>query len=127
MAEDHSSQLQTVTLVEFGAGPFRFAVEASQIASVQEVLAQPTLNAASLLGVVDAVEAPRVLVVKAGAESVLVSGPVELRDVSVDAIFPLPDLVIARMGIKGAKALWVDEGSAVVVVDLCGLLEQCAF
>ena len=51
-----------------------------------------------------------------------VSEPVDLRSLSIDSIYPLPELVAQRIQIKGVRALVLDAHGAMLLLDLRGLL-----
>jgi len=124
--DDADSPLQTLALVEFRVGDCRLAVEASSVVSLLEGPSHASHSSVSrLLGLPETSEvARRVLVILAGGKqrSVQVDGPVELRDVPVNSIYPLPELILSRMAINGARALVLMETVAIVVVDLSRLL-----
>ena len=108
-----------LAVVIFNAGPFRLAVEAIQIAGMQD--SGPGESIEGILGLPAwPHEHERILLVRDGDadQPVLVGAPVELVGIPIHSISPLPGLVAARTQIKGAKAIAQMGGKVIILVDL---------
>lgn len=111
-------------VVTFIAGGYRVAVEAGQVRS--QLPANPAMAVASaeqLLGLPEC-EPPddgscRILLMKHSTEdvAVMVSGPVELLRLDIEAVYPLPALMAARNTLAGLRGLAVDAQGVVLLVD----------
>lgn len=122
MTEATNDPGRTVAVVMFSVGPYRFGVEACQIAGMADCGAGDLPpNIETLMGLPAwPHDQKRIIRVHAGGgyHSVLVGGPVDLVSLPIDSVYPLPDFVAARLAIKGGRAIaWV-EGKAAVLVDL---------
>jgi hypothetical protein len=117
--------IETLEIVSFGAGVFRFAVEARQVDALSDATPTRAVDVESLLGLPAPAPAQRRCLYSAGRE-LRVSEPLALRSLPVDRIFPLPELVARRMRIKGACAVALEPDGATLLVDLHVLLAQDA-
>lgn len=111
---------ETLAIVSFGAGAYRFAVEAQQIEALLDADAPATLAIETLLGVPQVDEAHRRCLC-VGQCRVTVSEPVDLRALPIDRLHPLPELVARRIGIAGVRALALEADDALLLVDLRAL------
>ena len=116
----------TLEVVSFMAGGHRFAVEAAQVRTqLPSGQAGDLLTAEQLLGLPDeeAQTSRRVLLMKhpAGDYSVMVSEPVELHAVGINAIYPLPTLIAARSKLAGIRGLAMGAEGVTVLVDFRAL------
>lgn len=118
--------LETLEVVSFSAGAWRFAVEAWQVEA---------LSLASPAGAVDAIEAEALLDLPARAvaprrwlrcagRELGVSEPVVLRSLPAERIFALPEIVARRIRVKGARAVALEADGATLLIDLRALLAQ---
>ena len=114
---------ETLAIVSFAAGAHRFAVEARQIDALVDDEASATTTIETLLGV-PPVDGVRRRCLRAGGWRVAVGEPVELRALPVDQLHPLPELVARRIGIDCVRALALEAGGALLLVDLRALLAE---
>lgn len=115
------AQADTLAIVSFAAGAWRFAVEAQQIAALGHELPPTLVAIESLLGLPIDQTGPR-RCLRVGEQRVGVSEPVDLRELPVDSVHPLPELVAQRIQIKGVRALAFDAHGALLLLDLRALL-----
>ena len=123
---DTTPQQQTLQVVSFIAGGYRFAVEAARVRSQLPCTQDGTaLRVEQLFGLPAGEESEnaRILVIKhAPADySMRVSEPVTLSELSLDALHPLPDLLAARCTLKGVRALSTESDGITVLIDLDGV------
>ena len=111
---------ETLAIVSFGAGAYRFAVEAQQIEALLDADAPATLAIETLLDVPLVGEAHR-RCLRVGQCRVTVSESVDLRALPIDQLHPLPELVARRIGIAGVRALALETDGALLLVDLRAL------
>ena len=114
---------ETLEIVSFGAGVFRFAVEARQVEALSDATPTRAVDVESLLGLPAPSLAQRRCLYSAGRE-LRVSEPLALRSLPVERIFPLPELVVRRMRVKGACAVALEPDGATLLIDLHALLAQ---
>ena len=114
---------ETLAIVSFSAGACRFAVEAQQVDALLDDAAPAKVAAEALLGLPPSASAHR-RCLRVGDYRVGVSEPVDLRALTVDQFYPLPELVTHRIGIGGVRALALEENGALLLVDLRALLAQ---
>ena len=117
-----SPQPDALEVVSFFAAGFRCAVEAGQVRT--QLAAQHFATAPSaeqLLGLPggETPSARRVLLMKhpAGDYPVTVSDPVELLELRIDAIYPLPPLIAARTTLRGLRGLALGAEGVTLLVD----------
>lgn len=110
-------------VVSFKAGAFRFAVEARQVEGMLGEIPESAVAVEHLLGLL-AVEGALRRCLCVGTNRVVVSEPLALRSLSDESLFPLPELVAARLRIKAVKALVLEAGGATLLVDMHALLMQ---
>ncbi|MEN6586916.1 MAG: hypothetical protein ABFE02_12830 [Sulfuricella sp.] len=128
---DHGLALAAVSgdmleVVTFFAGGQRCAMEARQVRASRPLHGDdwesyPAID--SLLGLEegDKIRTPRqVLTIRLPEADVelSVATPVQLRELKLDAIHPLPDLVAARTRLRGLHALALDEEGLTLIFDL---------
>lgn len=115
---------ETLEVVSFMAGGYRFAVEARQVGT--QLSAQHSAKLATaeqLLGLsgeeTPAPAARRTLLIKhpAGNYAVTVSGPVELLGLRIDDIYPLPPLIAARTTLAALRGLALGAEGVTMLVD----------
>ena len=111
----------TLEVVSFAAGGFRFAVEARQIGGMLNDYPEKFVAAETLLGLPELKTAHR-RYLRVGKHCVEVSEPLELRLLPVDRIHPLPDFVAARICINDVRALVLESPVSMLLVDLQALL-----
>lgn len=113
-------------VVSFTAGGHRFAVEARQVDRMLDHVPATVVAAETLLGLdLDGDAGPRRWL-QVGARCVEVGEPVELRAVPAELIHPLPVLAAARIRLKGIRALVLEAGKPLLLVDLRAVLAQQA-
>ena len=117
------AQDETLAIVSFSAGAYRFAVEARQIDALLEDDAPATMAIETLLGL-PLVDAATRRCLCVGECRVTVSEPVDLHALPIDQLHPLPELVARRIGIAGVRALAIDPDGALLLLDLRALLER---
>ncbi len=110
-------------IVSFMAGGYRFAVEACQIGRMFDIAPEIDVAVEALLGLPPA-EATHRCWLRVGDRCVAVGTPVALRSLPVSVIYPLPELVLARLQLKGIRAVALEAGSSMLLVDLRGALAQ---
>ena len=118
--------LETLEVVSFSAGAFRFAVEAWQVEALCHAApagAVGAVDAETLLGLPAPAVVPRPCLRCAG-RAVGVSEPVTLRSPPAERIFALPEIVARRLRIKGARAVALEPDGATLLIDLRALLAQ---
>ena len=115
------AQADTLEIVSFAAGAYRLAVEAQQIDALLNDGPETLVAVETLLGL-PLVEAGPRRCLRVGKYRVSVSEPVDLRALSVDSIYPLPELVARRIQIRGVRALVIEAHEAMLLLDLRGLL-----
>ena len=114
-------------LVLFGAGGFRFGVEARQVLAARAAERdEAPLRVERLLALGEEPSSARgrvVLRVGSGSSGldVAVEGPVELLGVAAASVHPLPPLLAARTRLQGLRALAFVEGQLLPLVDLVGV------
>ena len=111
-------------VVTFIAGGYRVAVEAGQVRSqLPADHAIAVASAEQLLGLPE--REPRddgachILLMKHASEdfAVMVSGPVELLRLDIEAVYPLPALMAARNTLAGLLGLAIGAEGVVLLVD----------
>lgn len=112
----------TLEVVSFGAGGYRFAVEASQVKTQLPVRHEAEIAAVEqLLGLPGGASpgSRRTLLMKhpAGDYAVTVADPVELLTVRAEAIHPLPPLIAARNTLTGLRGLALVAEGVMLLVD----------
>ncbi|MDP2901495.1 MAG: hypothetical protein Q8N96_00070, partial [Methylovulum sp.] len=120
-----SSAPGALAVVSFMAGGHRFAVEAAQVRTQLPAGPSDTVLAVEqLLGLPFCEETQnrdsrRILLMKhpAGDYAVAVSNPVELLRLEVNAIYPLPSLIVARSTLAGLRGLAMGAAGVTVLVD----------
>jgi hypothetical protein len=112
---------QVLEIVSFSAAGHRFAVEAAQISGMLDREPDAALTVESLMGLPSVKNGQRYWLRVAG-RCVEVGGSVDLRIVPAATIYSLPELVAARLQIKGIRALAQEPGGAILLVDLRSLL-----
>ena len=117
------AQADTLAIVSFTAGAYRFSVEAQQIDALLDDTPAAAVAIEALLGL-PLTEAAQRRCLRVGEDLVGVSEPVELRSLPADHFYPLPELVARRIQIKGVRALALEENSALLLLDLRALLAQ---
>jgi len=115
------AQAETIEIVSFAAGACRFAVEAQQVEALLSDGPQTLVAVESLLGLPLLETAARPCL-RLGKYRVSVNEPIDLRSLSVDSIYPLPEPVALRIQIKGVRALVLEAHGAMLLLDLRGLL-----
>ena len=118
-----SEALETLEIVSFSAGAWRFAVEARQVDALSHAETAGAVDVETLLGLPAPSLGQRRHLYSAGRE-LRVSEPLALRSLPVERIFPLPELVVRRMRIKGVRAVALEPDGATLLVDLPALLAQ---
>ncbi|MDO9104933.1 MAG: hypothetical protein Q7U57_08225 [Methylovulum sp.] len=126
------SESGTLTVVSFKAGGHRFAVEAAQVHTQLSVETSDTvLTAEQLLGLpvyedLQNRASRSILLMKhpAGNYAMAVSNPVELLLLEINAIYPLPALIVARNTLAGIRGLAIGSSGITVLVDFCGLHQK---
>lgn len=113
----------TLDIVSFSAGAYRFAAEAQQIDAMLHDAPETMVDVDALLGLPRADAAHR-RGLRVGECVVRVSEPLELLSVPVDRLYPLPEFVALRIQIKGARALVLDGQGAMLLLDLPALLAE---
>ena len=116
------AEADTLAIVSFTAGAYRFSVEAQQIDALLDDTPAATVAIEALLGL-PLTEAAQRRCLRVGEDLVGVSEPVELRSLPADHFYPLPELVARRIQIKGVRALALEENAA-LLLDLRALLAQ---
>lgn len=111
----------TLDIVSFSAGGYRFAAEAQQVDAMLQDAPETMVDVDVLLGLPLADAAHR-RCLRVGERIVRVSEPLELLSVPVDRFHPLPEFVALRIQIKGARALALDGQGAMLLLDLPALL-----
>ena len=114
---------EALEIVSFAAGSFRFAVEAAQIKGMFSEPPKTLVAVETLLGL-PLLEAAQRRYLRVGALCVAVSEPLDLRPLPVENVFPLPELVAARIQIKGVAGLALETDGATLLLDLQVLLAQ---
>ena len=117
------TQAETLAIVSFAAGAYRFAVEAQQVGALLDDDTPALLTIESLLGL-PRVAADQRRCLRIGECRLGVSEPVALRALAVDQFYPLPELVARRIQLKGVRALALEENGALLLLDLRALLAQ---
>lgn len=119
-----TSRPGVLEVVSFVAGGYRVAVEAAQVHSqLPANHATGIASAEQLLGLPEPESrehgSRRILLLKhpAGDFAVMVSDPVELLGLAIDAIHPLPALIAARTTVAGLRGLAVDAEGVLLLVD----------
>jgi len=115
----------TLAVVSFMAGGHRSAVEAAQVrAQLPAEQSDTVLAVEQLLGLSSCEETQNrasrcILLMKhpAGDYAVAVSEPVELRSIEINAIYPLPSLMIARSTLAGLRGLAMGPEGVTMLVD----------
>lgn len=115
----------TLAVVFFTAGGHRFAVEAAQVRTQLPAGQSGTiLMVEQLLGLLSCGETQTrasrsILLMKhpAGDYAVAVSKPVELRSIEINAIYPLPSLIVARCTLAGLRGLAMAPEGVTMLVD----------
>ena len=127
-----------VPLVLFSAGPWRLAIEASQVRSSRQVPAGMARGKAqetdqkmepeterkwvetlvNLPVPADPAWLRQALILKlpGGDQEVLVGRPVDLTEIPASEIHPLPPLLAARIGLRGGKALALPGGGDAILI-----------
>ena len=113
----------TLDMVSFSAGGYRFAAEARQIDAMLHDAPETMVDVDALLGL-PRVDAAHRRCLRVGECIVRVSEPLELLSVPVDRLYPLPEFVALRIQIKGARALVLDGQGAMLLLDLPALLAE---
>jgi len=116
------AEADTLAIVSFTAGAYRFSVEAQQIDALLDDTPAAAVAIEALLGL-PLTEAAQRRCLRVGEDLVGVSEPVELRSLPADHFYPLPELVARRIQIKGVRALALEENAA-LLLDLRALLAQ---
>lgn len=111
-------------VVSFVAGGHCFAVEAKQVrAQLPEAISDGAISVEEILGLPYAnSQNPllrRVLLMtcRAGNYAVTVAGPVELRVLEINAIYPLPPLIAASCRLAGIRALAMGSDKLMILVE----------
>ena len=112
-----------LAVVSFKAGPWRLAVEARQVDGMLGERPEVTVAIETLLGLPVAEGATR-RCLRLGKHRVTVGEPLALRSLLIDQIHPLPELVAARMRIKGARGLALEADGVTLLIDLRAVLAQ---
>lgn len=113
----------TLDIVSFSAGGYRFATQAWQIAAMLHDVPEALVDAEALLGLPRA-HAEHRRCLRVGEYVVRVSEPLELSSLPVDRLYPLPQFVAQRIQIKGVRALAFDSRGAMLLLDLPALLAE---
>ena len=113
----------TLEIVSFMAGAFQFGVDARQINGMLRDLPEDSLAIEALLGLPLA-EGVQRRCLRVGKNGVVVSEPLDLRFLPVEKIYPLPELVAARIRIQGVRALALEANGATLLLDLPALIGQ---
>ncbi len=123
-AADVASNPQSLAIVLFSAGGWRFGVEASKVRSSHPAL-QETANdeTATILGFSSGRSSARsrqYLVLKRleNDQEVIVDSPVDLVNIPVAAIHPVPPLLAARIKLNGLRALLMPQRNMAETVVL---------
>ena len=116
------AEADTLAIVSFTAGAYRFSVEAQQIDALLDDTPAAAVAIEALLGL-PLTEAAQRRCLRVGEDQVGVSEPVELRSLPADHFYPLPELVARRIQIKDVRALALEENAA-LLLDLRALLAQ---
>ncbi|MBS1155681.1 MAG: hypothetical protein H6R07_1605 [Proteobacteria bacterium] len=117
---------EALDVVSFTAGGYRFAVEARQIDHMLDHVPATVMAIEALLGQApDGETGPRRRL-QVGTHCIEVGEPVELRAVPAELIHALPALVAARTRLKGIRALVLEAGKPLLLVDLRAVLAQQA-
>jgi len=117
------TQTDVLAIVSFSAGAYRFSVEAQQINALLDESPEAMVAVEDLLGL-PLVAAAQRRCLRVGEALIGVSEPVELRSLSIDQLYPLPELVARRISIEGVRALALEENSVLLLLDLRALLAQ---
>lgn len=119
-----TSETGTLAVVSFMAGGHRYAVEAAQVrVQLSAGLSDTVLTVEQLLGLsceeTQNCASRRILLMKhsAGDYAVAVSNPVELHHMEINAIYPLPALILARSTLAGIRGLAMEPEGVTVLVD----------
>lgn len=117
----------TLAVVTFTAGGYRFAVEAARVCmQLPAEQSDSVLAVEQLLGLLSREDTQnratqRILLIMkhpAGDYAVAVSKPVELLSIEINAIYPLPSLIVARCTLVGLRGLAIDPEGMLLLVDL---------
>jgi len=118
-----AENLDSLDVVSFAAGGFRFAVQACQVRGMLAEGAPGAIAAEALIGLAPPAGAPRRLLVVGGRGAcVEVGEPVELEALPAASLFPLPPPVAARISLSGIKGVAVISSGIVLIVDLEAIL-----
>ena len=112
---------ETLEIVSFAAGTFRFAVEAWQINGMLNEPPEHAVAAETLLGLPVLAPTHR-RCLRVDEHYILVNEPLDLRLLPVETIYPLPLLVEARIEIHAVKALVLEAAGAMLLLDFRSLL-----
>lgn len=119
-----TSPPDALEVVSFMAGGYRFAIEASQVGSLQSAdISAAVPTAEQVLGMsggdTSNHSGHRILLIKhpAGDYAVMVSAPVELLRLRADTIYPLPDLIAARNTLVGIRGMVLSAEGLTLLVD----------
>lgn len=121
--------IAALDVVLFGVGAWRIGVEAGQVRA-SRAPAPGERGPAALAAVLDLpAEAnpanSQVLVVKAAAgdREFRVAGPVDLHPLPAACIHPLPTLLAARCRLPGLRAIAIEDGRLMLLIDLVGCID----
>ncbi len=109
----------SIPVVRFCIAGVRLAIPAGAVAAMA-LEGEAAGSVEDLLGLAPDGKTPsRILTLRIhGADTnIRVPGEVTMRDLPVDAIHPLPDLVRARIGLRGVAALALEDDGVILVID----------
>lgn len=119
----------TLEVVTFFAGGQRCAVEARQVRASRPLPGDDRESYQAidpLLGLPEGEQAcspSQILTIRLPENDVelSVTTPVQLRELELNTIHPLPDLLAVRTSLRGLRALALDEDGLTLIFDLRGL------
>ena len=123
MSRDGSNNkdVATLDLVVFKAGQFMFGIESSWIKSsgILPDYVIPEIESLLSLPLAPAKSGRRCLMINSGSDDyeISVAAPVELYKLSVDAIHPLPAVIVARCKLPGLRALAMMDKKILLVIE----------
>jgi len=129
-ASDSSPLHETLQVVSFMAGGYRFAVEAAWVRAQRLATeADAAINVEKLLGLpedkISDSATWRILIIKQAITDypIRVTEPVTLCYLSLSELHPLPDMLAARNTLNGIRALSTENEGVTVLIDF-GFVNQ---